>query len=314
MAPLDKEGMRGSVEGYLGRSREMFDLSFLEYAEGEIGRLQQSKGFAFPTGEGMRKVTKQPEMRKLAQDPLLKEWQDSIRTTIRGIRPVKEGGLYAGVNAFHHGHIAYLSRSEAAIAVDMNKLVPYGFAFVVGLAGGARTPAEFKEQAATMHTNPQTFRDIFANTALGGSPLVEKDTDEVRQARDRLLRGVVSVMNEFDPLAHGQDKIPPVFCADADAYNYFRTLAVQDRIAGAKTMLQGEQMIGIIAKAISVWPLAVRELNTIYVSSCFDPRFSRPKERRRFIDNLARSGHRGIQIVESFLNSGWIAYEVNCEE
>ena len=140
---IDPEALKGGVEGYLGRSSEIFDESFLDLVEDELEELQTQKGFSFPTNEGMRKITRSPEVEKIDQDPVLSELTSTIRTTIDGVDKSKEGGVYMGVNAFHHGHLAYLSKSEAVVSVDMNKLVPYGFGFIVGLLSVAKTPPKF---------------------------------------------------------------------------------------------------------------------------------------------------------------------------
>ena len=128
-----------------------------------------------------------------------------------------------------------------------------------------------------------------------------------------MLRGFVSVMDEFDPLLHGQDKVPPVFCTDQAAYDYFRTLAIQDRIAGAQTKLQSKKTFGALAKALDVFNLDVPEINTLYVSSCFDPRFAGPKQRKKFLQKVGGGQSGQMQVVESFLNSGWIVYEVEAK-
>ena len=312
MAEFDIEAMQGGVEGYLERSREIFNLDFLEYAEGELEKLQtkHGSGFSFPTNEGMRKITKHPEMNKLENDPVLSDLIEGIRTTIRGITVPKQGGIYAGMNAFHHGHVAYLSKSEAVVAVDYNKLVPYGFSFIVGLVGGAKTPEAFRKQVGAMAANPRIFEDVFVKTGLGRTALLNSEAPEVVKARERLLRGFVEVMDEFDPLVHGKDRIPPVFCTDPDSYNYFRTLVLQDKVAGAKSKLQGEGFMNILAKSIDAFKVSLPEVNTVYTSSCFDPRFLGAKERGVFLARLKKNGFSNVQLVESFLNSGWIVYDV----
>ena len=138
MENIDKQAARGAVAGYIGRSKSIFDENLLDIAEQKIVDLRSDKGFSFPTNEGMRKITKRPEIEKLDKDPSLSKLREIIRTTIDGVESQKKGGLYVGVNAFHHGHLAYLSKSEAVLAVDMNELVPYGFAFIIGIVAGAK--------------------------------------------------------------------------------------------------------------------------------------------------------------------------------
>ena len=84
MGELDFGAIRGGVEGYIGRSKEIFDADFLDYAEGEIESLQtkHGSGFSFPTNEGLRKITKQPEIDKTENDPVLQKVEGIIRTTI----------------------------------------------------------------------------------------------------------------------------------------------------------------------------------------------------------------------------------------
>ncbi|MBI3633593.1 MAG: hypothetical protein HY226_04860 [Candidatus Vogelbacteria bacterium] len=310
MGNIDKQAAKGAVEGYLGRSKSIFNESLLDIAEQKIVDLRSDKGFSFPTNEGMRKITKRPEIEKLDKDPSLSKLREIIRTTIDGVQNLKKGGLYVGVNAFHHGHLAYLSKSEAILAVDMNELVPYGFAFIVGLTAGAKDPESFKKQVSLLTTSPEKLRDFFEDTELGRTALVQSDADEAQFARKRLLTGLLSTLEEFNPKIHGQRKIPPVFCNDTDAYNYFRTLIVQDKVAGGIAKLQGKKLLGAIASAMDSFELALPQLNTLYVSSCFDPRFAGPKSRLKFLDDLRMKGFDNIQIVESFLNSGWIIYDV----
>lgn len=306
----DSEAVRGSIEGYLGKSKEIFDANFLDLAEEKIGEIQEMKGFSFPTNEGMRKVTKTPELKKLEQDPSLRKLRSIIQDTIHSVGSKKTGGIYAGVNAFHHGHLAYLTKSEAIVSVDMNQLIPHGFAFMVGMVAGARNPEEFKQQVGIMAANPETLRDFFQNTELGSSVLVQSDHPDAARARKRLLEGLLTTMNEFDPMIHGQTKVPPVFCEDKDAYDYFRTLVVQDKVAGGTTKLQGKGMMNVLSKALEVFDPTLPEINTLYVSSCYDPRFLGPKEREQFFKRLKDEGHTNFQMIESFLNSGWIVYDV----
>ena len=70
-------------------------------------------------------------------------------------------------------------------------------------------------------------------------------------------------------------------------------------------------MMEALARSLSAFNPNVSELNTLYVSSCFDPRFAGPKERTKFVGAMGREGHQNVQMVESFLNSGWIVYDVN---
>ncbi len=308
---FDKNALKSSVEGYTGRSRMIFDESFLELSEKELDEYQRMKGFSFPTNEGMRKITKDPELEKIENDPVLSRLTSTIRTTINGVRSSKEGGLYVGVNAFHHGHLAFLSKSEAIVSVDMNKFVPYGFAFIVGLVGGAKTVDDFGRQVTTLAASPEKLRDFFENTELGKTALVQGDSPQARRARQALLQGILSTMNEFNPMVHGQNIVPPVFCTNQDSYDYFRTLVMQDKVAGASAKLQGKKMIGILSRSLESFSMTLPELNTMYVSSCFDPRFLGPKERNKFLDPLKEKGQTNVQMIESFLNSGWIVYDVD---
>jgi hypothetical protein len=311
---IDEGSLRGSVEGYIGRSEELFDADYLNYAEGELTRLQNDKGFSFPTNEGMRKVTKTPELNRLDEDPELSLLAGNIRTTIHGVDSKKEGGLYFGVNAFHHGHLAYLSESEAMVNVDMNKLVPYGFAFIVGMVGAIKTPEDFRNQVGAMAADPRKFQDFFRNTRLEETILVQSESDEAVRARRRLITGFMETMDEFDPAKHGSNKVPPVFCHNTAAYDYFRTLAVQDKIAGIKGKLEGKGFVNLLAKAMNGFPLKKPELNTVYASSVFDPRFAGPKERKSFIKQLRNKGHNNFQVIESFLNSGWVVYDIESHD
>jgi hypothetical protein len=306
----DKAALKGSIEGYLGRSSEIFDQPFLDLAEKELEGLRKDKGFSFPTNEGMRKITKNPEMKKINDDPVLLRLASNIRKTIHGVGSNKEGGIYAGVNGFHHGHLAYLSKSEGIIAADMNKIVPYGFSFIVGTVGAIKSPDDFRNQISLMAADPRKFKEFFYNTGLEESILVSSDSPDADFTRNRLLKGFIDTMNEFDPFIHGQDKIPPVFCWDENAYDYFRTLILQDKVAGAKTKLQGNGFMELLSKSLSSFSLDREELNTLYVSSCFDPRFLGPKDRGKFLKKLSDAGMADCQMVESFLNSGWIVYDI----
>lgn len=305
---FDKNALQGAVEGYLGRSEQLFNNNLLDISEQEFldGFKKHGSGFSFPTNEGMRKITKNPELAEIESDKVLKKFIDSLRVTIRGVSSPKVGGVYAGVNAFHHGHLAYLSKSEVIISVDYNKLVPYGFGFIVGLIGGAKTPDDFKKQVALLVANPRMIDDFFGKTKLS----VESDSNKQAIVK-RLLTGILSVMKEFNPRIHGQNKIPPVFCEDSDSYNYFRTLIMQDKVAGIKTNLEAESFIGVLSKALDGFRLEVPEINSLYVSSCYDPRFLKPIERGNLLKKLQDKGHSNIQIIESFLNSGWIVYNIN---
>lgn len=307
MENFDKSASQGAIEGYLGRSKEIFNQDLLDISEAEFinGIKKHGSGFSFPTNEGMRKITKNPETGKIESDEILEKFIGSLRTTIRGVSSPKMGGMYAGVNAFHHGHLAYLSKSEAVISVDYNKLVPYGFGFIVGLVGGAKTPEDFKKQVALLATNPKMADDFFGKTGLG-----VEDNENKLAAFNRMLSGLLSVMNEFDPRIHGQNKIPPVFCEDKDAYNYFRTLILQDKVAGIKANLKTESFIGLLSLALDNMKLEVPEINSLYVSSCYDPRFLKPAERGKMLKALQTQGHSNIQMIESFLNSGWIVYDL----
>jgi hypothetical protein len=310
MVNPDKAALKGSIEGYLGRSSEIFDQEFLDLAESELAGLRKDKGFSFPTNEGMRKITKEPETRKIDDDPVLSRLSGNIRKTIKGVGSNKEGGVYAGVNGFHHGHLAFLSKSEAIVAADMNKIVPYGFSFIVGTVGAIKTPEDFREQISLMAADPKKFKEFFSNTGLEGSILVSGGSPAAELARQRLLKGFIDTMNEFDPQIHGQDKIPPVFCWDKDAYDYFRMLVLQDKVAGAKAKLQGYGFMDLLSRSLDAFNLDRKELNTFYASSCFDPRFLGPKERSKFLKKLSDNGMTDYQVVESFLNSGWIVYDI----
>lgn len=311
MSPaFDQNALRGSVEGYLGRSKQLFDQNLLDISEAEFlaGLQKHGSGFSFPTNEGMRKITKTPDLDKIESDEVLSGFIDSLRTTIRGVKSPKSGGVYAGVNAFHHGHLAYLSKSEAVVGVDYNKLIPYGFGFIVGLVGGAETKEDFKNQVASLAADPKMLDDFFGKTGLS----VENDAQK-RAAVSRLLSGLLSVMKEFDPRIHGQNKIPPVFCEDGGAYNYFRTLIMQDKVAGVHANLKAESFIGVLAKALEGFKLDLPEINSLYVSSCYDPRFLKPAERNKMIKQLRQAGHSNVQMIESFLNSGWIVYDIDAK-
>jgi hypothetical protein len=310
MEKIDRGSLKGSVEGYIKQSKEIFDEDFLNSSEEKLIKAFEMKGFSFPTNEGMRKVTKEPETHKIEDDPTLGRLINNLRTTINGVRSNKKGGIYAGVNAFHHGHLAYLSKSEAVVAVDMNELVPHGFAFVVGMVGAIKTPEDFRQQVSLMAANPELFKDFFEGTEMEKSVLVNSEDKEMVAGRKRLLDGLVSTMKEFDPSLHGSTTVPPVFCYDKDAYNYFRTLILQDKVAGAKAKLDGAGMINILAKATNSLDVKLHELNSLYVSSCFDPRFAGPKERLKFFNKLQGEGYKDMQIIESFLNSGWIVYDI----
>jgi hypothetical protein len=310
MEKFDRGSLKGSVEGYIKQSKEIFDEDFLNSSEEKIIKALNMKGFSFPTNEGMRKITKKPETHKIENDPTLDRLVKNLRTTTNGVRSNKTGGVYAGVNAFHHGHLAYLSKSEAVVAVDMNELVPHGFAFVVGMVGAIKTPEDFRHQVGLMAANPERFKDFFAGTDLEKSVLVNSEEEKMINARRRLLDGLVSTMSEFNPALHGSTVTPPVFCYDKDAYNYFRTLILQDKVAGVKVKLDGAGMINILAKALDSFNVDTRELNTLYVSSCFDPRFAGPQERLKFFNKLSKEGYKDMQIIESFLNSGWIVYDI----
>jgi len=304
---IDPIALHGAVDGYLGRSKELFDQNLLDISEEEFveNTKKHGSGFSFPTNEGLRKITKNPETNSIKSDKTLADFSDYLRTTIRGVKPIKEGGLYAGVNAFHHGHLAHLSKSEALISVDYNKLVPYGFGFIVGMVGGLKTPEDFKNQAALLAANPKMIDDVFGKTGLGVG-----DSENKLAVVSRLLKSLVTVMDEFDPRLHGQNKIPPVFCEDKDAYNYFRTLILQNKVAGLKANLKAESFIGVLATALDGFKMELPEINSLYVSSCYDPRFLKPIEREKIFKALKKQGHKNIQMIESFLNSGWIVYDV----
>jgi hypothetical protein len=305
---LDTGALGGAVEGYFEQSKSLFNQELLDLSEEEFKKNQEKhgSGFSFPTNEGLRKITKMPEVERAEADPEIQKYLDSLRLTIRGVKPNKDGGLYAGVNAFHHGHLAYLSKSEAIVNIDYNKIVPYGFGFIVGLVGAAKTPEDFKNQVGAMVANPGMLEDVFGKTKFSQT-VSEKNT----AVHTRLLKGLLSVMDEFNPAIHGQEKIPPVFCCDQDAYNYFRTLVLKDKVTGVNANLQAESFIGTLAAALENMQLETEEINSLYVSSCYDPRFLKPSGRQELLKKLRKKGYKNIQMIESFLNSGWIVYDIN---
>jgi hypothetical protein len=303
----DMGAVKSSVEGYMTQSF-LLDERFLDLKEDELIAGLNKKGFSFPTNEGMRKVTKRPELEKIDDDPVLYRVASNIRDTIGSVRSNKKGGLYAGVNAFHHGHLAYCSRSEAIVAVDMNKLIPYGFAFIVGLVGGIEQPEDFRKQVSLMAAEPERLRDFFQGTDLEQTALVTSESEEADSARRRLLTGLLSTMNEFNP--NISSDVPPVFCNDRDTYNYFRELILKDKVSGITSALEGKGFVKTLTNAIEGMDLDRQELNTMYVSSCFDPRFIGPEGRKAFVRKLQNAGFSDFQMIESFLNSGWVIYDV----
>lgn len=311
MGEKDTQAIRGVLEGYRDKSGEILPGNILDIAEAKLIESVDQKGFSFPTNEGMRKVTKVPELNKLAKDPVIEEIARNIRITIAGVM-AKNGGLYAGTNAFHHGHLAYLTKSEGILSYDMNAIVPYGFAFIVGLVGGINDPHEFRRQVTEFAINPMSIGDFFKDTSLENAGLLSSEIKPgvFKKISRRLFEGVVSTMNGFNPALHGKNcLVPPVFCWDETSYNYFRQLVLQDKVVGMTQRVENRGFIGSLAKAVDIFGL--EDINSIYFSSIFDPRFAGPKARKDFIKYLKSSGmSRGTQIIESFLNGGWIVYDL----
>jgi hypothetical protein len=283
----------------------------LDVAEQELIKSLSKKGFSFSTNEGMRRVTKEPEIDKLENDKTILQIARNIRKTIGGIRE-NGGGLYAGTNAFHHGHLAFISKSESILAYDINPIVPYGFAFIVGLVGGTATPDDFRQQVCEIALNPKKIGDYFKGTPMENSGLLSSSLNDSERERliKPLFQGIMTTMNEFNPAIHGKETpTPPVFCWNEQSYNYFRRLILRDKVAGLVQNVVSKGFIGSLANAVSGF--GVDRLNTLYFSSIFDPRFAGSSSRKKFVDELnKRKMGEGVQVVESFLNGGWVIYDI----
>jgi hypothetical protein len=312
---FDRHMVKDAVNAYGGRSLEISGASVLDAAEAQLVSAFHTKGFSFPTNEGMRKITKPPEMHKLESDPNISTIARNIRTTMSGLRDTKPGGLYAGTNAFHHGHLAYLSRSEGVLAYDMNPLIPYGFAFIVGLVGGSERSSDFRNQVCEIALNPDKIGDYFKDTPMENSGLLSSNLSDQQRADyiRPLFQGIMTTMDEFNPAIHGPSRfVPPVFCWDEQSYNYFRQLILQEKVAGMVKNVVSQGFIGNLANAVSGF--GVGHVNTLYFSSIFDPRFAGPSARKKYVSDLRKKDMAdGVQVVESFLNSGWIVYDIKGE-
>lgn len=154
MGEIDTGAFQGAIAGYVERSLQISPTSILDTQEEQLAEGFGLKGFSFPTNEGHQKITKPPELRRLGEDRTIGTIADNIRTTIHSIQE-RPGGLYTGVNAFHHGHIAYLSKSEAIVSADMNEIVPWGYAFMFGLTAGSSNPEKFREQVNLVAAEPK---------------------------------------------------------------------------------------------------------------------------------------------------------------
>lgn len=155
-----------------------------------------------------------------------------------------------------------------------------------------------------MQQNQKKLQDWLGGTEYEG--LLNSDKKLV--IAQKLIQGILSTVNEFQPFTG--KKIPPVFCCDSDAYDYFRTLVLKDRVAGVTAPIQSKNFVETLAKATTNFQLDNKDLNTFYASSCFDPRFLGSNGRKNVFESLSKKGFKDFQVVESFLNSGWIVYDV----